>query len=332
MIKVGVIGMGQMGYYHAKIYNSITGVELVAICEYDDDKRKEYEKEFNCKSYKDYNDLLNDSEVEAVSIVLPDNIHTDCLEKAINAKKHILVEKPLCKELDDGNKIYELAKDYDKVFTVGYLLRYDVRFNRIKKSLDNGELGDIIHIYARRNSPIIGPRRYIGASDLSMHVMSHDIDYVNWFMGCLPSKVYARSNSVLLKEYGMDDVIYALLSYDNGAIVCLEACWTLPESSPTIIDDKVELVGTKGVAYVDSCDQGLKLVTNEKVLYPDTRHWYYVGDEVMGDLAEEIRGFVSSIKNNTKPLVSVKDGYNSLLIVDAIERSIREGKEVEIKR
>ncbi|WP_088810330.1 MULTISPECIES: Gfo/Idh/MocA family protein [Listeria] len=329
-VKVAVIGIGQMGSYHAEIYQKLPQVELVAICEYNDEKRAEAEKKFNCKGYKEYRDLLENPEIDAVSIVLPDNMHRECVELAVKNNKHILLEKPIAKELEDGEAIYEITKDYDKVFTVGFLLRFDPRFNMVKQRLDSGELGDIIHLYCRRNSPITGPKRYIGASDLSMHVMIHDIDYINWYMNANPVKVFAKSRSVLLKESGMNDVIYAIVTYENGAIACLEACWVLPENSPTIIDDKLELVGTKGVAYIDSCDQGVKFVSGEGVSYPDSRHWYYTNGEVSGDLAEEVMAFVNNVVSGTKSIITPKEALDSLRVVDAIERSIKEGKEVEL--
>ena len=329
-IKVGVIGFGQMGQVHAGIYNKLPGVKLTAVCEYNDERRAQAAEQYGCKVYKDYKDLLTDPEIEAVSIVLPDNMHREAVEIAVANKKHILLEKPLAKELADGEAMYEILKDYVKVFSVGFLLRFYPRFNLIKQSLDAGELGDIIHMYCRRNSPIVGPRRYIGASDLSMHVMIHDIDYVNWFMGCKPVKVFAKARSVLLKEYDMDDVIYALVTYENGAVACLEACWVLPENSPTIIDDKVELVGTKGVVYVDACDNGVRFVTGDRVQYPDSRHWYNVNGAPSGDLSEEIMAFIGNIVNGTKSIITPEDALNSLKVVDAIERSIAEGCEVEL--
>lgn len=301
---------------------------MSAICEYNDARRAEAQAEFGCTAYKDYKELLADPTIDAVSIVLPDNMHREAVELAVANKKHILLEKPLAKELADGKAMYEITKDYDKVFTVGFLLRFDPRFAMIKDALDKGELGDIIHLYCRRNSPIIGPRRYIGASDLSMHVMIHDIDYINWYMGCKPVKVFARSRSVLLKEHDMDDVIYAIVTYENGAIACLEACWVLPENSPTTIDDKLELVGTKGVAYVDSCDQGIRIVSGQRVAYPDSRHWYYANGEPGGDLSEELMAFINNILNGTKSIITPEDAYLSLVVVDGIERSISEGVEV----
>ena len=329
-MRVGVVGVGQMGMYHARIYNNLPEVDLVALCEYDESKHKELREQFNCEVYKDYKEMLSSGTLDAVSIVLPDNMHREAVEIAVENDLHILLEKPLASELVDAKAIYEIAKDYNKVFTVGFLLRHDPRFSMIKDRLDSGELGEIIHMYCRRNSPIYGPKRYIGASDLSMHVMIHDIDYVNWFMGCQPVSVTAKSRSVLLKDYGMNDVIYAIVTYENGAIACLEACWTLPENSPTIIDDKVELVATKGVAYVDSCDQGVRFVTGEGVQYPDSRHWYEVNGEIAGDLSEEVRAFVNDVAYNRVPIVSVKEAYDASRVVDAIERSIKENKEVTV--
>lgn len=329
-IRAGVIGMGQMGTYHAEIYKKIPLVELVAICEYDDEKREEAEKQFDCKGYKDYKEMLIDTGIDAVSIVLPDNIHREAVELAVKNKKHILLEKPLAKTLEDGKALYDITKDYDKVFTVGFLLRFDPRFNMVKQAIDDEELGDIIHLYCRRNSPIIGPKRYIGASDLSMHVMIHDIDYINWYMGCEPVKVFAKGRSVLLKEHGMQDVIYAIVTYENGAIACLEACWVLPENSPTSIDDKLEIVGTKGVAYVDSSDNGVRFVTDKRIQYPDSRHWYYTNGEVSGALSEELMAFVNNIVHQKKSVITSKEAFDSLRVVDAIERSLEEGQEVKL--
>ncbi len=328
-LRAAVIGLGQMGWHHARIYKKLPHVELAAICEWNDERRESLGAELGCATYKEYADLLADPSIDAVSIVLPDNMHRDAVAAAVKAGKHILLEKPLAKDLADGQAMYDLVKDYDKVFTVGFLLRFDQRFAAVKQALDDGDLGEIIHLYARRNSPIIGPRRYIGASDLSMHVMIHDIDYVNWYMGSAPTKVFARGRSVLLADHGMKDVIYALLTYPSGALACLEACWVLPENSPTTIDDKLELVGTKGVAYIDSCDQGVKLVA-DTIRYPDSRHWFDIRGVPSGDLSEEILAFVNNVLDGTKSVITPEDALDSLRVVDAIERSMAAGIEVEV--
>ena len=331
VLQVAVIGCGQMGMHHARIYKKLPGVELLAICEAFEERRSSAAKELGCLGYGDMEKMFEEHpEIDAVSICMPDNAHLSAAEIAIRHHKHILIEKPIAKDLADGRKILDMVQGYDKVFLVGHLLRYDPRFYGLKEEIDAGALGELVHISLRRNSPITGPRRYIGASDLSMHVMIHDIDCVNWFVGSRPVKVFAKARSVALKEYDMNDVIYALVTYENGVVVCMEACWTLPETSPTIIDDQVEIIGVKGAAYIDPCDKGLRLIRSEGVHYPDTRHWPYVDGAPTGDLSAEVSGFVSSILNGTRPLSDATDAYRALIVVDAIERSIATGMEVGI--
>ena len=135
-LKVGIVGFGQMGTHHARVYGKIPMVELAAISELDRRRCEEAETEFKCRTYTDYHDLLRDPEIDAVSIVLPDNKHRDCVEEAVKNKKHIFLEKPLAKDLADGEAMYRILKDYDRVFTVGFLLRFDPRFAAIKESLE----------------------------------------------------------------------------------------------------------------------------------------------------------------------------------------------------
>jgi UDP-N-acetylglucosamine 3-dehydrogenase len=327
-IRVGVVGLGQMGLHHSRVYAKMAGVRLVAICDSNEEHRAAAEKEFACTSYTNYADMLKSPDIDAVSITLPDHLHLDAAKLAIDGEKHVLLEKPIAIVLAEGKQICEMAEKSKKIFMVGHLLRYDPRFYAVKEALDSGQLGDPIHINCRRNSPIRGVWRYFNSSNLSEHVMIHDIDYVNWYFGGPPQKVFAKSRSVLLKKHNMDDVIYALLSYPNGALACLEACWVLPENLPSVIDDRMELVGTKGVAYIDSCDTGVRFISKQQLLYPDSRHWPYVDGVPSGALNAEITGFINSINGVGKPLITPREAYEALQVVDAINRSLKEGAEV----
>ena len=107
-IRVGVIGVGQMGTYHAQIYQKLPQVELCALCEFNDSRRKELETEFpGIALYKDYKELLKDESIEALSIVLPDNLHREAVERSVQAgnifcwknhwRKNWKMEKPYMK-------------------------------------------------------------------------------------------------------------------------------------------------------------------------------------------------------------------------------------------
>lgn len=330
-MQVAVVGCGQMGMHHAAVYRRMSGVHLACICEANDERRAKAAQMLGCEGYADMESMYGaHPELDAVSITMPDNLHVEAVRVAIAHGVHILLEKPLASTLPDGKAILDMLAGYDRVFLVGHILRYDSRFYALKEAIDAGELGEIIHISCRRNSPITGPRRYIGASDLSMHVMIHDIDAVNWFLKSRPVRVFAKARSVALKAHGMQDVIYAIITYENGVIANLEASWVLPETSPTIIDDQAEVVGTRGTAYIDACDKGIRFVTDKSVLYPDSRHWPYVDGAPSGALYAEIAGFIGAVAGGGKPLSTARDAYLALTVVDAIEASIREGREVDV--
>lgn len=349
IIRVAIIGCGQMGMHHAKIYASLPGVELVAICENYAPNREKAVAELNCKGFADMEEMFQACpEIDAVSITMPDNAHLGAVQVAAKYNKHILLEKPIADGLEDGQEILKLTKDYEKngkVFLVGHLLRYDPRFYGMKDAIDRGDLGEIIEISLCRNSPRSGVWRYFGKSDLSQHVMIHDIDYVNWFLGCKPVKVFAKNRSLLFAEHKMSDAIHAIVTYENGVIVHMEACWALADNSPTIIDDRTKVIGTKGTAYIESCDKGLQLIRElpkageqpleyeapKAVVYPDTRHWPYVAGVPSGDLNAEVTSFVSAIAGKSKPLSTGLDAYRALTVVKAIDKSIAEGREVDVE-
>lgn len=329
MLRVGVIGLGLMGKRHAEIYDKIPLVELAAVADANEAILKDFCGKFNVKGYKDYKDLLKDKSIDAVSICLPDNMHFDCLKMAIENNKHILVEKPITLKSEEGKEICHLLEEKDLIFTVGHILRFDPRFAQAKAYIMNNRIGDIITITTRRNSPITGPMHYRGFTDLSFHVMVHDVDAINWLVGSKPKSVYAKSRSVMLKEYGMTDAIFSIIEYENGVIADLEACWVLPKNSPASIDDKVEIIGQKGVIYIDSCDKGLNLVANDIIEYPDTRHWPNINGSIGGDLFEEIVSFLNAVIHKTKPIITAEEAVLAVETIEKINESIK--NECEVK-
>jgi predicted dehydrogenase len=329
-IKIGVIGLGLMGERHVRGYDKMPLVELYALCDANEEKAKTSSQKYGAKCYMELEAMLSDPEVDAVDICLPDNMHLHAIELAVKYGKHILVEKPMACKLGEANKIYEITKDYDKTFMVGHILRFDPRYASAKAYVSSGRLGRLVSLYARRNSPIAGPLHYRGVTDLSMHVMVHDIDAVQWITGSRIIAVFAKASSHVLQDYGMTDCIQALCTFANGLIGCLEACWILPIKSPGSIDDKLEIIGTKGVLYTDSCDKGIMVVDADKVDASDSRHWPDLNGGISGALYEELTAFVNCVVKAEQPVVSSLDGLNAVKVIDSIERSIREGEEVRV--
>jgi len=328
-IKIGVIGLGRAGEKHALTYHKLPLVNLAAICDQDEKRLNFYCQKLGTKGYRDYRELLADESIDAVSIVMPDTLHLDVTRAAIEKKKHILVEKPIASTLEDGKKICELAEKSERVFMVAHILRFMAAHSLAYKSISAGEIGDIVHICARRNSTIAGAEMYSSHhTDTHIHLMVHDIDYINWITRSRARKVYAKGRQILLKTLNMRDAVLATVEYENGVVAVIEACWILPANSPFELDDRMEIVGTKGALYLDGICRGLDIVSQNKVTRPDTVAWPEVNGVVGGSIFEELTAFVNCVISNQKPLIGAREALEALVVADAIDRSIKEGREI----
>jgi predicted dehydrogenase len=330
-LNVGVIGLGRAGEMHALGYHRMPFVCLRGVCDTNPERLRAVSEKLGAKAYPDYAAILSDREIDAVSIVLPDDSHREAALAAIGSGKHILLEKPIASRLDDGRAICAAASGSGKVFMVGHTLRFDPRHTLARASIAAGEIGQLVHVSCRRNSTIRGAEMYRGHhTDTAIHLLVHDVDYVNWIVGSRPVKVFAKCRELLLKEWGMKDTVIAMVQYADGTLACLEGCWILPANSPTELDDKMEIVGTRGAIYLSSCDEGVRIVAKDRVAYPDSIHWPYVNGEVGGTLYEELTSFVNCVIRGDKPIAGAPEALLALEVVDAIGRSLVEDREVTL--
>jgi predicted dehydrogenase len=332
-IRVGVIGLGRAGWHHAQVYHKLPMIELAAVCDKNQQLLDRFVKTYPvAKTYTDYRELLMDKDIDAVSIVMPDTMHLEATEMAIDYDKHVLLEKPIASTMSDAHQIVRKAQQTSKVFMIAHIVRYMPQYALGHDAVVRGDIGSITYISTRRNSTVPGAAAYSSHNtDTQIHLMIHDIDYINWVVRSKPIKVYAKSRQVVLKPYNIRDVITAVVEYENGVIANLESCWSLPGSSPIELDDRIEIIGTDGVMYIDGICNGLKVVGKQGTMQPDTVAWPQVNGYCGGALFEEITAFINYIVHGQKPLVGASEGYEALLVADAIDRSICEGKEILIQ-
>jgi predicted dehydrogenase len=167
-------------------------------------------------------------------------------------------------------------------------------------------------------------------TDTHIHLMVHDIDYINWITGSRARKVYAKGRQILLKRLNMRDTVLATVEYESGVIAIIEACWILPGNSPLELDDRMEVVGTKGALYLGGICRGLEIVSPTRVSRPDTVAWPDVNDGVGGSIFEELTAFVNCVVKGQAPLVGAREAFEALVVADAIDRSIRDGREITL--
>lgn len=324
-LRVGVIGVGQMGSLHARVYAQMPNVDLVAIADPQTGNCTRVAESLGVNhTFSNYQDLLKMKGIDAVSICTPDELHRDPVIAAAQAGKHIMLEKPLATELTEAQEIIAVVKETKVKVMVGYLLRFDPRYALVKSAIDRGDLGDIVYILTHRNSPHTeGPKHYKAGTSLTMHVAIHDLDLIGWFMPSCPVDVYAYATTKLLKHQKMHDAATAVFKFEDGAFASVNYSWVLPDSSTSRLDARMEIVGTRGAAYVGVYhEQALLLATERGISAPDVHHSPILSGEVRGDLREEIIAFVNSIINDRAVPISAEGALLSLEMGHGIERSI----------
>ena len=191
----GIIGAGQrcMYFFGPDIQRNADRAKLVALAEPDQGRRSSAIDDLggDIRAYGDIEELLGDPKVDAVIIASPDFTHQELLDKALDAGKHVICEKPMATTLDDARHMARRAQAAPQVVQIGFMLRYAPMFVRIKEIVDSGIIGDLVQVSA---AEII--EYYHGASfyrrwqrfrknsgGLLVHKACHAFDVVNWIVG-----------------------------------------------------------------------------------------------------------------------------------------------------
>jgi len=336
-IRFGVIGLGNWGLMHVATFQSHPSAELTAVCDADADKAKRVAQEHGVpRWYDEYAALLADPQVDAVSIVTPDFAHTEIALAALQAGKHVLIEKPLATTLEDCQKIVAAADRSDKKFMVDFHNRWNPTFAKTKTYIERGELGQVRLIYLRLNDQIFVPTEMLswaGRSTVSWFIGSHCVDTILWLAGKPIERVYTVKRSGLLRSMGIDtpDFYESILELEGGGVAVMENCWILPNSTPSLIDFKCEIIGTEGTVYIDgSHHRALARYTKQEAGYPDVIVCPRVHGQVKGFAVESIRYFVDCLATDREPMCTARDGLAVTKVILAMERSAAEGQPVSV--
>lgn len=328
MIKAGVIGIGNMGKNHARVYSELEEADLVAISDIDESSR-EIASQFGCGFYKDYMELLEREEVDAVSIAVPTKLHRDVAIDCIKNGKNVLIEKPISDSIEGAKEIIEQAKKNEVVLAVGHIERFNPAVQGLKRVIEEERLGEIISILARRVG-IFPPQ--IKDANVFLDLAVHDIDIFNYLLEGKPNTVFARAGEALME--GRED--HSIILLDYGKTTCMvQVNWITPVKIRNL-----SVTGTRGYAELDYISQDLSVYES---MYEKTYDSF--GDFVVKfgtprrarievqkeePLKAELRHFIRCVEKKERPLAGGEEGLLALkLSLDAL-RSYRENTTIEV--
>lgn len=309
-LRVAVVGTGLWGQNHVRVYNELAETELVAVCDVNPERVQAVAEKFGVKGYTDSGKLLKREDVEAVSICVWSTKLAEEAVKALEAGKHVLVEKPMASNVQQAEKIIDLARRNDLRLMVGFIERFN-GVQRFKEALDRGKIGTLVSATARRLSK--WPER-IGDVGVVKDMAIHDIDVMRHIFAEDPVAVYANAGNLNHREF--EDCVQIILTFEDEKAAFIEANW--------LTSHKVRRLRATG----SEATMSLNYLTHEVTL--ETGEETHTRNHCEEPLRLELRHFASCVSEDKEPLVTGIDGLKALLIAEAALESASKHRTIEL--
>jgi predicted dehydrogenase len=335
LVDIGIVGMGHMGQMYARLAQENAEAQLAAICETDTRRRSNAERTFGVRGYKSSSDLMNHPGLDAVVVSTPDFSHLEPVLQATEQDLHLLVEKPLATDVEQARRMMTAVKKSSGIGMMAHVFRWSAPFVAAKTALDSGELGIPMAINMRIDDRIFVPTQMLGWADKTTpgwFLLSHAVDLAHWYAGALPIRVYAIGVKKRLLSMGIDtyDLIHADVTFENGFVASLEACWTLPDSLPSMTGACCTLISTEGGQYIDVMDQMIQRA-GDRYETPATLRTEMYG-RVAGLQSFMFQSFLDSVLRGRPVVTSIEDGLVVVRVLEAVHSSLASGQTQSVRQ
>lgn len=343
-MKYALIGCGRISTNHVKaVLNN--HLDFVAVCDVIPEhmeavlSKHDLQNEESIKRYTDYKKMIEENDIELVSIATESGIHAEialyCIEHGIN----VIIEKPMAMNIADANKIIELSDKMGVKVSACHQNRFNIAVQEMRKAVETGRFGKLshgsIHVRWNRNQDYYtqAPWRGTWAQDggALMNQCIHGIDLLRWMMGEEVDEVYGVTRQQFHHYLEAEDIGMAVVKFKNGAVATIEGTTNV---YPQNLEETLYLFGENGTVKLGGkstnnidvwnfADETEKDQAN-KGLEEQTSNVYGNGHTSL------FTDVIDAIQNNRKPYVDARAGKNALEMILAIYKSQKEGKPVKL--
>jgi UDP-N-acetylglucosamine 3-dehydrogenase len=303
-MKIVQIGAGGWGKNHTRVLSEL-GV-LVAVCDADSQKSKEYGEKYSVNYYESLDELLTSEEFDGAFVVTPTSTHSEITKKLLEAKKHVFVEKPMTYKSEDGDRLAKLAEKNKVILTCGYIERFNPAVDVVKKIVKEKKFGELVMLEFHRENRMPLHIKDVG---IIYDTSVHDIDTANWLFDDMPNVVFARAGKI---KHEREDFANIMLGYKNDKVAIISSNWITPKRVR-----KFNAVCTDARISSDFITQE---ITVEKSENSET-----IQNEKQEPLLLEIQSFLGAIEGKNELIVKSQQAVNVTKIAEAALLSSQKG-------
>ncbi|MBI2188259.1 MAG: Gfo/Idh/MocA family oxidoreductase [Acidobacteria bacterium] len=339
-INVAVLGTGWCGGIRAVACASSPWVKDLHIAEIREERLREVAAMTNpVTATTDYRRLVEDPSIDAVMIsTTPEGTHYPIAKESLLAGKHVLLEKPIAIELSEADELIALSRENKRAFTIGYSQRFNPKFAYVKRSIEDGTIGEPVSALVSRHITRNLGKKISGRVKLSPAAMeaTHDIDFVLW---CLaprrPVRVYAQEVAKIMKaQYNAPDCVWIIVTMDDGTAFTIGAGWVLPPAYPNFASTWIEFVGTEGAVMVDDTHRDVYVTSmKDGIRFPiSSMPGEKVNHVYAGPMEAETLHFLECVAMGRQPLVTPEHARLVMQVYKAADQSVETNQPVTLAR
>ena len=349
-VKIGVVGVGGIANCHLKAYQGNPRAELVAVCDVNAERASAVADRWGAgRSYSDPAELFADPDIDAVSICTWNNTHAELAAAAVEAGKHVLVEKPMSRTYAEAQRLEDVVKAHDRVLQVGFVRRHSQNSRVLKSFIDAGDLGEIYYAKASCIRRMGNPGGWFANKAISgggplIDIGVHVIDLCWYLMGTprvtsvsanTYEKLGNRSNVTTLPRYqvadydptknDVEDMANALIRFDNGASLLMDTSFSLHATENSLT---VSVYGDKGGADLEP---KLQIATEKhQTILNITPQIGFDTFDLDDGFNYEIENFVAACLGEAESIAPVWHGAEVMKILEGVYTSAAQGKEIQV--
>ena len=324
-LRVGVIGAGYWGPNLVRNLFEAPDAEAVAVADLSDDRLDAVRKRYpSVRTTTRYQELLSDRAIDAVCVATPVSTHHAIASEALRAGKHVLVEKPLARTVDEAESLVALAAEAKRVLMVGHTFVYNPAVRKVREIVESREIGDVYYVDSQRVN--------LGLHQFDINVLwdlgPHDISIVLYWLGEEPEWVSCTGACYI--QANIEDVAFLSMGFPSGALAHAHLSWLAPGKRRAMT-----VIGSKRMVVYDDVEVAEKVKVFdhgvERMDPDELRRSYRAGDIHAPHIATtealqiQVRDFIGAIRSGRPPLSDGLAGLRVVRVLEAAMRSLRQG-------